>query len=56
MKSKLKMEDGILGVAAFACYLFALMACAVATYALVVLSLTAQVDLGQGAYLRAAQF
>ena len=56
MKSTVKMENRILSVAAFACYVFALTACGIATYALVTLSLTAYSDLGQGFYLRASQF
>lgn len=56
MKSTMKMEDRILSVAAFACYVFALTACGVATYALVTLSLTAYGDLGRGLYLTASLF
>ena len=56
MKSMLKMEDRFVGVAAFVCYVFALTACGVATYALVTLSLIAYSDFGQGFYLRASQF
>lgn len=56
MKSTMKMEDRIMGVAAFACYAFALTACGVVTYALVTLSLAAHGDLGQGFYLTASQF
>lgn len=56
MKSTIKTEDTILSVAAFACYVFALTVCGIATYALVTLSLTAYGDLGQDVYLRALQF
>jgi hypothetical protein len=56
MKSTMKKEDRILGVAAFACYVFALATCGIATYALVTLSLTAYNGLGRGFYLTAAQF
>ena len=55
MKSKLQMEDSIMSVAAFACNVFALTACGVATYALVTLSLLASGDLGRGFYLTASQ-
>lgn len=56
MKSTMKMKDTILSMAAFACYVFALTACGITTYALVTLSLTAYGDLGQDFYLRASQF
>ncbi len=56
MKSTMKMEDRILSVVAFACYVFALTASGVATYALVTLSQTAFGNLGQGFYLTASQF
>jgi hypothetical protein len=56
MKSMMKMEDRILSIAAFACYVFALTACGVATYALVTLSLTAYGNLGQGYYMTTSQF
>jgi hypothetical protein len=56
MKSTMKMENRILSALAFACYVFALTVCGVATYALVMLSLTAYSDPGQGFYLRASQF
>ena len=56
MKSTMKMEDRILSVIVFACYLFALTACGVATYALVTLSQTVYGNLRQGFYLTASQF
>ena len=56
MKSTAKVEDIILSAAASACYVFALAACGVATYALVSLYLAAFVDLGNGFYLTAPQF
>ncbi|MBA2731529.1 MAG: hypothetical protein H0U54_01420 [Acidobacteria bacterium] len=56
MKSTMKMEDRILSVAAFGCYVFALTACGVATYALVTLSLDASGDLGKSLYLTTSQF
>ncbi|HEV2863093.1 MAG TPA: hypothetical protein VGX48_18905 [Pyrinomonadaceae bacterium] len=49
------MEDRILGVAAFACYLFALTASAVVTYALITLWKVAYGGLGRGVYLTASQ-
>lgn len=56
MKSTSKMEDRILRVIAFGCYVFALTACAAVTYALVMLSLTASGGLGQGLGLTASPF
>lgn len=56
MKRTMKMEDRLLGVAVFACYVFALTACGVATYALMTLSRTAYGNLGRGFYLTASQF
>ncbi|HEX8687123.1 MAG TPA: hypothetical protein VF654_11495 [Pyrinomonadaceae bacterium] len=52
----MKMEDRILGVAAFACYLFALTASGVVTYALITLWKAAYGGLGRGVYLAASQF
>lgn len=52
----MKMEDRILGVAAFACYLFALLASGAVTYALITLGKAAYGDLGRGVYLTASQF
>lgn len=56
MKSRMKMEDRILSVVAFGCYVFALIAYGVVIYALVRLSRTAYGNLGQGFYLMASQF
>jgi hypothetical protein len=56
MKSAMKMEDRILSVIAFACYLLALMTCSLAIYALVMLSQKAYGNLGQGFYLTASPF
>lgn len=56
MKSTLKVEDRILGAAVFACYLLALTACGLVTYALVTLSRTAHGGLGRGLFLTASQF
>jgi len=56
MKSTMKMEDRILSVTVFACYVFALTTCGVATYALVVMSLTTYGNLEQGFYLTTSQF
>ena len=56
MKRTMKMEDRILSIIAFACYVLALTACGIATYALVTLSLTAYSDLGKGFYIMASQF
>lgn len=49
-------EDKILGVAVFACYVFASTACGLAAYALLTLSRTAYGNLGRGLYLTASQF
>lgn len=56
MNSTMKMEDTILSVAAFACYVFALTTCGIAIYALLTLSLTPYGNPGQDVYLRAWQF
>lgn len=56
MKSMMNMEDRILSIAAFACYVFAFTACGITTYALLTLALTAYGNLGQGFYLMARQF
>ena len=56
MKSTMKKEDRILSVVAFGCYVFALTACGVATYAVVSLSQMAYGNLGQGLYMTVAQF
>ena len=56
MRSTVKMENRILSVAGFACYVFALTACGIAAYALAVLSLIAYGEFGQGFYLTASQF
>lgn len=56
MKSRMKTEDRILSVVAFACYVFALTACGIATYALLTLSLTGYGDPGRGLYPSASQF
>jgi hypothetical protein len=56
MINTMKTENGILSIAAFACYTFALAACGVATYALVTLSLVAYGDLGKSFYLATSQF
>ncbi|HZH29816.1 MAG TPA: hypothetical protein VEY11_03560 [Pyrinomonadaceae bacterium] len=56
MKSTLHIEDRILSVAVFACYVFALSACGVAAYTLLTLSRAAYGNLGRGLYLTASQF
>jgi hypothetical protein len=56
MKSTTKMEVRILGLAASACYVFALAACGVATYALAALSLAAYGDIGPNSYPMASRF
>lgn len=56
MKSTMKVEDRIMGVAVFACYLLALTACCLVTYALVTLSRTPYGGLGHGFFLTASQF
>jgi hypothetical protein len=52
----MKMEDRILGVAAFACYLFALTASGIVTYVLITLWKAAYGGLGRGGNLVASQF
>jgi len=56
MNSTSKMEVRILGAAASACYVFALAACGVATYALVALSLAAYGDIGSGSDITTSLF
>jgi hypothetical protein len=56
MNSKLKAEEGILSVVAFACYACAMASCGAAAYALVVLSLQTYGNLELGFYLTASQF
>ncbi len=56
MRRTTKMEGRILGLAASACYVFALVACGVATYALAALSLAAYGDAGPGSYPMASRF
>ena len=56
MKSAIKMDDTILSFAVLACYIFALIASCVATYALITLSQAAYGGLGRGFYLTASQF
>jgi hypothetical protein len=55
-KITMKLEDRILGVAAFACYLITLTVGGVGTYALIALWKAAYGGLGRGAYLTASQF
>ena len=52
----MKMEDRLLGVAAFACYLFALIASGAVTYTLITLWQAAYGGLGRGFYLAGSQF
>jgi hypothetical protein len=56
MKSTIHIEDRILSVAVFACYVFALSACSVAAYTLLTLSRAAYGNFGRGLYLTASQF
>jgi hypothetical protein len=56
MKNITKMENIIMSVAAFACYLFALTVCGTIVYALMKVSLIASGNLGQGFNLDASQF
>ena len=56
MNGTLKTEDGILGIVAFACYVFAMATCGAAAYALATLSLNAYDDLEQGLFLTASYF
>lgn len=56
MRSTAKMESRILGVAASACYVFALAACGIAAYALAALSLAGYGDIGSGSYPVAPHF
>lgn len=51
----MKMEDRLLSVAVFACYVLALTACGLATYALLALSRTAYGGIGRGFFLTASQ-
>ena len=55
MKSTTKMEERILSLAVLACYIFALTASCVATYALFTLSQAAYGGLGRGFYLTVSQ-
>ena len=55
VKSMKKIEDRILGAAAFACYVSALTACGAAIYALIALSQAAYGGLGRSIYLTASQ-
>jgi hypothetical protein len=56
MNSTSKPENGILCSVAFACYVFALVNCGAAAYALAVLSLKAYGNLEQGLSLTASYF
>ena len=56
MKRTIKMEDSILSMVVLACYILALTASAVATYALITLSQAAYGGIGRGFYLTATQF
>jgi hypothetical protein len=55
MKSTINIEERILSLAVLACYVFALTASCVATYALFTLSQAAYGGIGRGFYLTASQ-